>query len=81
MGIKTIMLTGDIKHTAKAIADQVGGGSFEGNLLPEDKLATVEKLAESGKVGMVGDGINDVPAVAKADVGFAMAAAGTEHGH
>ena len=49
--------------------------------MPEDKLATVEKLAESGKVGMVGDGINDVPAVAKADVGFAMAAAGTEHGH
>ena len=78
MGIKTMMLTGDNEHTAKAIADQVGVDSFKGNLLPEDKLATVEKLAESGKVGMVGDGINDAPALAKADVGFAMAAAGTD---
>ena len=78
IGIKTMMLTGDNEHTAKAIADQVGVDSFKGNLLPEDKLATVEKMAASGKVGMVGDGINDAPALAKADVGFAMAAAGTD---
>jgi len=78
MGIKTMMLTGDNEHTAKAIAEQVEVDDFKGNLLPEDKLATVEKLAESGKVGMVGDGINDAPALAKADVGFAMAVAGTD---
>ena len=76
--IKTIMLTGDNEHTAEAIAKQVGVDSFQGNLLPEDKLRVVEKLAKSGKVGMVGDGINDAPALAKADIGFAMAAAGTD---
>ena len=78
IGIKTMMLTGDNEHAARAIAEQVGMDSFKGNLLPEDKLAAVEKLTASGKVGMVGDGINDAPALARADVGFAMAAAGTD---
>lgn len=74
LGVKTIMLTGDNEHTAKAIAKQVGVDSFRGNLLPEDKLQIVEQLGTKGsKVGMVGDGINDAPALAKADVGFAMA--------
>lgn len=79
LGVKTIMLTGDNEHTAKAIAAQVGVDSFKGNLLPEDKLKTIEQLeASGGKVGMVGDGINDAPALAKADIGFAMAAGGTD---
>jgi Cd2+/Zn2+-exporting ATPase len=79
LGVKTMMLTGDNEHTARAIAEQVGVDSFKGNLLPEDKLRIVEQLeAEGGKVGMVGDGINDAPALAKAHVGFAMAGGGTD---
>ncbi|MDR2549044.1 MAG: heavy metal translocating P-type ATPase [Desulfobulbus sp.] len=84
LGVKTVMLTGDNEHTARVIADQVGVESFKANLLPQDKLAVVDELANrakesgDGKVGMVGDGINDAPALARADVGFAMAAAGTD---
>lgn len=78
MGIKTLMLTGDNTHTARAIAAQVGIDEAHGDLLPEDKLRVIEeKLAGSGVVGMVGDGINDGPALARADIGFAMGAAGT----
>lgn len=79
MGVKTVMLTGDNQHTAQAIAAQVGIDEARGDLLPTDKLATVEKLLEQkGMVAMVGDGINDAPALARADVGFAMAAIGTD---
>ncbi len=81
LGVKTLMLTGDNAHTAEAIAREVGIDEARGNLLPEDKLATIESLLESrqgGKVGMVGDGINDAPALARADIGFAMGAAGTD---
>nr|WP_111462690.1 heavy metal translocating P-type ATPase [Pseudomonas sp. URMO17WK12:I2] len=79
MGVKTLMLTGDNQHTAQAIATQVGIDEARGDLLPTDKLATVEKLLEQkGMVAMVGDGINDAPALARADVGFAMAAIGTD---
>ena len=78
LGIKTIMLTGDNVHTAKAIASQVGIDEARGDLLPEDKLKVIEsKLGKDGAVGMVGDGINDAPALAQADIGFAMGAAGT----
>ena len=78
LGVKTIMLTGDNAHTARAIADQVGIDEARGDLLPEDKLQVIEsKLSSAGKVGMVGDGINDAPALARADIGFAMGAAGT----
>jgi len=73
-----VMLTGDNVHTAEAIAKQVGIDEARGNLLPEDKLATIGQLASGGAVGMVGDGINDAPALAKADIGFAMGAAGTD---
>ena len=79
LGIKTVMLTGDNPHTAKAIAAQVGIDQAVGNLLPEDKLKAVERLyAQGHRVGMVGDGINDAPALARAEIGFAMAAAGTD---
>nr|QOU99556.1 Lead, cadmium, zinc and mercury transporting ATPase [Pseudomonas syringae pv. actinidiae] len=77
LGIQTVMLTGDNSHTANAIASQAGIDRARGNLLPADKLQEVEQLARSGKVGMVGDGINDAPALARADIGFAMGAAGT----
>lgn len=79
VGAKTLMLTGDNETTAKAIARQVGIDDARGDLLPEDKLRIVEELiAHGAHVGMVGDGINDAPALAKATVGFAMGAAGTD---
>ncbi|WP_434647204.1 heavy metal translocating P-type ATPase [Achromobacter piechaudii] len=78
LGVRTLMLTGDNTPTARAIARQVGIDEARGDQLPEDKLAAIEsKLAADGKVGMVGDGINDAPALARADIGFAMGAAGT----
>lgn len=78
LGIKTVMLTGDNAHTARAIAAQVQIDEVLGDQLPEEKLRAIEGYAQSGKVGMVGDGINDAPALARADIGFAMGAAGTD---
>ena len=79
LGVKTLMLTGDNPHTASAIAAQVGIDQAQGNLLPDDKLKAIEALyAQGHRVGMVGDGINDAPALARAEIGFAMAAAGTD---
>ncbi|MBC3364752.1 heavy metal translocating P-type ATPase [Pseudomonas sp. SWRI154] len=79
LGIKTLMLTGDNAHTAEAIAEQVGIDRARGDLLPEDKLKAIEELyAQGHRVGMVGDGINDAPALARSEIGFAMAAAGTD---
>jgi Cd2+/Zn2+-exporting ATPase len=79
LGVRPMMLTGDNRHTAAAIASKVGIDDVRAELLPEDKLAVVSQLqAAGGRVGMVGDGINDAPALAKADIGFAMAAAGTD---
>jgi Cd2+/Zn2+-exporting ATPase len=79
LGIKTLMLTGDNVHTAQAIAAQVGIDEARGDLLPTDKLQAIEALyAQGHNVGMVGDGINDAPALARAEIGFAMAAAGTD---
>lgn len=76
--VETVMLTGDNPATARAIAEQLGLQDARGNLMPEDKLAAIVELkARYGAVGMVGDGVNDAPALARADIGLAMGAAGT----
>ncbi len=81
MGVQVVMLTGDNSHTARAIAGQTGITDVRGDQLPEDKLQAIEQLRQrhgERSVGMVGDGINDAPALARADIGFAMGAAGTD---
>ncbi|MBL0870617.1 MAG: heavy metal translocating P-type ATPase [Phycisphaerales bacterium] len=80
MGIKTLMLSGDNQTTASAIAKIVGIDEAKGGMLPEDKLAEIERLTKQhgDAIGMVGDGVNDAPALAKSTIGFAMGAAGTD---
>lgn len=76
---KIIMLTGDNESTARAIATKSGVDDFRADLLPEDKVDAIKSLlAEHGKVAMVGDGVNDAPAMAISTVGIAMGAAGTD---
>ena len=80
MGIKNItMLTGDNHKVARSVAEQIGVDNFQAGLLPEQKQEIVRKLQIEGHtVGMIGDGINDAPALALADVGIAMGLAGTD---
>nr|WP_186511265.1 heavy metal translocating P-type ATPase [Caenimonas sedimenti] len=79
LGVRTVMLTGDNQQTASVIARDVGIDDARGGLLPQDKLTAIDaELAAHGTVGMVGDGINDAPALAKSSIGFAMGAAGTD---
>jgi len=75
MGIAVVMLTGDNAATAKAIADSAGIGSYRAQVLPGEKAAAVAEFRMDGHiVGMVGDGVNDAPALAAADVSFAIGA-------
>lgn len=79
LGVASVMLTGDNFATALAIAKQAGIDDARGNLLPEDKLAAIEELQKQyGYVAMTGDGINDAPALARSNIGFAMGGAGTD---
>lgn len=86
MNVKTVMISGDNSHTVKTIAEQAGIDEAYGDQLPEDKRLIIEgkqkEMAEQGDqhgiIAMVGDGINDAPALARADIGFAMGAMGTD---
>ncbi len=79
MGITPVMLTGDNQTTAEAIGREAGLTDIRGNLLPEDKLAAIQAMQKQyGATAMTGDGINDAPALAQADIGVAMGAAGTD---
>jgi Zn2+/Cd2+-exporting ATPase len=75
---ETVMLTGDAELTAHAIAKQLGGIQVYASLLPQEKLQKIEQLKSRAVVAMVGDGINDAPALAKANIGIAMGGAGTD---
>ncbi|MFB6195167.1 MAG: heavy metal translocating P-type ATPase [Haloplanus sp.] len=75
---RVVMLTGDNEATARAVAEAVGVDEYRASLLPEEKVEAVRELGADGEVAMVGDGINDAPALAAADVGVAMGAAGTD---
>lgn len=75
---RAVLLTGDNKNTAKAIGEEIGLTEIHSELLPEDKLDLIKQLQLQGKVAMVGDGVNDAPALATATVGIAMGGAGTD---
>lgn len=74
LGIRVVMLTGDNERTAKAIGRQVGVDEVVADVLPEGKEAAIRKMKEQGKVAMVGDGINDAPALTRTDIGIAIGA-------
>ena len=79
IGIKTVMLTGDRRHTAEAVAKELGLDEVRAGLSPEDKVAAIQELRAGGrKVAMVGDGVNDAPCLAAADVSVAMGARGSD---
>ena len=78
LGITVAMLTGDNTRTAQAVATEAGITTVHSELLPEDKAALLSTIAKGRAIAMVGDGINDAPALATADIGIAMGAMGTD---
>lgn len=78
MGVRSVMLTGDNTRTAATLAERAGITAVHAELLPEDKADMVMALRDGGRVAMIGDGVNDAPALASADVGIAMGAMGTD---
>lgn len=78
MGVKTFMLTGDSQSTAKKVAEETGVSGYLASLLPQDKVNELEKLKKINKVAFAGDGINDAPTLAGADVGIAMGGIGSD---
>ena len=79
LGVTPVMLSGDNEATAQAVAREAGIGDARGGLLPQDKLGAIDELRQRyGPTAMAGDGINDAPALARADIGFAMGGAGTD---
>jgi len=77
-GTRTVLLTGDNKKAALYLADMVGIGEIRADLLPEEKVQNIASLKQSGTVCMIGDGVNDAPALKAADVGVAMGAMGSD---
>ena len=77
-GIKTVMLTGDNESVAKAVSSKIGIDEYYAGLLPEDKVRIIDELSKNERIGMVGDGINDAPALARSNIGIAMGAAGSD---
>ncbi len=79
LGVTPVMLTGDNQTTAQSIGREAGIDDVRGGMLPQEKLDAVQEMqSQYGLTGMTGDGINDAPALAQADIGFAMGAAGTD---
>ena len=72
MGMKTVLLTGDNEKTAKAVGNHIGADRVIAEVLPGDKEKVIEELQKQGKTAMVGDGINDAPALTRAEIGIAM---------
>ncbi|WP_188436310.1 HAD-IC family P-type ATPase, partial [Microbacterium murale] len=77
-GVGVTMLTGDNARTARALAAQAGISNVRAELRPEDKATAIGELSKAGPVAMIGDGINDAPALAGADIGIAMGATGSD---
>ncbi|MBX9768299.1 MAG: heavy metal translocating P-type ATPase [Bdellovibrionales bacterium] len=75
---KMVMLSGDNQAAASAVAKELGLSDAKGDLMPEDKVSTIKELRKIGKVAMVGDGVNDAPAMTQSNVGIAMGAAGSD---
>ena len=78
LGTKTVLLTGDNRKTADYFAGQVGISEVRADLLPEEKVSNIIQLQKNGTVCMIGDGINDAPALKKANVGIAMGGVGSD---
>jgi Zn2+/Cd2+-exporting ATPase len=78
LGVRTIMLTGDRRQAAESVAREIGLDEVRAHLTPEEKVAAIQELRQGGRVAMVGDGVNDAPSLAAADVSVAMGARGSD---